>query len=171
MVVNGELHAPIALNPRKELLVPVAWEAVWASEPIWMLWSREKSLSPTVNWTPAVQPVPVAILTGPFWLLCLGGPAASYQLGTNVATPEVILYLSEDRGEFFRKATCSNCEVPKKLICIILRSLDILVQLTNHIHMQIIRKSYLFNLAYGPQNTCSSSICSYFTLNLWLLQT
>jgi hypothetical protein len=51
MEVSGHLHAPAAVLRRKSPLVPIGQEAVWASEPVWALWKREKSL------TPAVQPL------------------------------------------------------------------------------------------------------------------
>jgi hypothetical protein len=38
MEASGQLHAPAALPPGKELLVPIGWEAVWASEPVWTRW-------------------------------------------------------------------------------------------------------------------------------------
>jgi len=37
MKVNSQLHVPAALSP-----VPIAWEAVWASEPVWTRWLRKK---------------------------------------------------------------------------------------------------------------------------------
>jgi hypothetical protein len=57
MVVSGQLHASIALPPGKKPLVPTRWEAGWAIEPVWMLWSREKSPAPAGNRTPAIQPI------------------------------------------------------------------------------------------------------------------
>jgi hypothetical protein len=41
--VSGEIHAPAALTP-----VPIALEAGWASEPVWMLWRREESCTALV---------------------------------------------------------------------------------------------------------------------------
>jgi hypothetical protein len=43
--VSGELRAPAALPPGKELLVPTGWEAGWAPKPVWMRWWREISLA------------------------------------------------------------------------------------------------------------------------------
>jgi hypothetical protein len=54
MDVSGQDHAPAALLPRKMLQVPTGQ---WASEPVWTLLSREKSLASAGNRTPAVQPV------------------------------------------------------------------------------------------------------------------
>jgi hypothetical protein len=54
MEVSGELHAPVALPMEKELPVPIGQEAGWAPEPVG---TREKSLAPVGNRTPAVQPV------------------------------------------------------------------------------------------------------------------
>jgi hypothetical protein len=55
VVVIGQLHASASLLPEKQPLVPVVYEAEWDPEPVWMLWSTEKSLSPAWNRTPAVQ--------------------------------------------------------------------------------------------------------------------
>jgi hypothetical protein len=52
MEVSGQLHGPAALPS-----VPTGQEAGWAPEPIWTLWSREKSLSPNGNRNQALQPV------------------------------------------------------------------------------------------------------------------
>jgi hypothetical protein len=49
MEVNGQLYTPASLSPRKESLVPIGYEAEWAPEPVWTLWSREKSLASLVN--------------------------------------------------------------------------------------------------------------------------
>jgi hypothetical protein len=35
MEVSGELHAPTAFLPEKELTVPYGQEAGWATEPVW----------------------------------------------------------------------------------------------------------------------------------------
>jgi len=35
MEVSGQLHAPAALPPGKEPLVPIGYEAGWAPEPFW----------------------------------------------------------------------------------------------------------------------------------------
>jgi len=37
--VNGQLHAPVALSPRKELLLSIGYEAGWAPE---LLWTRPR---------------------------------------------------------------------------------------------------------------------------------
>jgi hypothetical protein len=49
MDVSHQLHAPAALPPRKQTRVPILQEAVWAPEPVWTLWSRDKSLSLVEN--------------------------------------------------------------------------------------------------------------------------
>jgi hypothetical protein len=36
--VSGQLHAPAALPPGKEPLVPIGEEAEWAPEPVWTRW-------------------------------------------------------------------------------------------------------------------------------------
>jgi hypothetical protein len=38
MEISGQLHAPAALFPGKEPLVPIEWEAGWAPEPLWTRW-------------------------------------------------------------------------------------------------------------------------------------
>jgi hypothetical protein len=35
MDVSGQLHAPAALSPGKELPVSIGYEAKWAPEPVW----------------------------------------------------------------------------------------------------------------------------------------
>jgi hypothetical protein len=57
MEVSGQLHTPAALLLGKEHPVPIGYEAGCAPEPVWTLWSREKSLAPAGNRTPAFQPV------------------------------------------------------------------------------------------------------------------
>jgi hypothetical protein len=52
-----ELHVAAALSPEKQTPVPTGYEAGWAAEPVWKLWSREESLASVVNRTPALQPV------------------------------------------------------------------------------------------------------------------
>jgi hypothetical protein len=59
-------YAPAALPPVKEAPVSIEWEAGWAPESVWMLWSKEKYLAPVGNRTPAVQPT--AISSEVFWL-------------------------------------------------------------------------------------------------------
>jgi hypothetical protein len=53
MEVSGQLHAPVALLPGKDPLVPIGKEAGWTPEQ----WSIVKSLVPAGNQTLAVQPV------------------------------------------------------------------------------------------------------------------
>jgi hypothetical protein len=38
MEVSGHLHAPAALSPGKEPVVPIGKEAGWAVEPFWTRW-------------------------------------------------------------------------------------------------------------------------------------
>jgi hypothetical protein len=45
MEVSGQLHVQAALPPEKKPPVPTREEARWASEPVWTLWRREKSLA------------------------------------------------------------------------------------------------------------------------------
>jgi hypothetical protein len=59
MEVSGELHALAALSPGKEPLITFGYEAGWAPEPAWTLWSREKYLVSAGKLTPAFQPVPI----------------------------------------------------------------------------------------------------------------
>jgi hypothetical protein len=53
--MNGQLHAPAALSPRKQLPVPIEQDAGLASESLWTLWSREKLIASVGNRTLAVQ--------------------------------------------------------------------------------------------------------------------
>jgi hypothetical protein len=39
--VSGQLHAPAALPPGKELPVPIVQEAGWTPVPVWTTWRRE----------------------------------------------------------------------------------------------------------------------------------
>jgi hypothetical protein len=57
MEVSAQLYAPADLTPGKEPTVPIEYEAGWAPEPLWTLWSREKSLATAENRTQSVQPV------------------------------------------------------------------------------------------------------------------
>jgi hypothetical protein len=54
--LSGQLHVPADFLPEKEPPVPLGKEAVWAPEPVWTLWNREK-ISPDGNQTQVVQPV------------------------------------------------------------------------------------------------------------------
>jgi hypothetical protein len=40
---SGQLHAPVALLPGKELLIPTEEEAGWAPKPVWTTWRRGNS--------------------------------------------------------------------------------------------------------------------------------
>jgi hypothetical protein len=60
MEVSGQLHAPAALSPGKEPLVPIGKEAGWAPELFWTRWWRYKFPAPgreSNPRTPIVQPV------------------------------------------------------------------------------------------------------------------
>jgi hypothetical protein len=46
MEVSGHVHILAASPPGKEPLVPIRWEAGWATEAVWMLWRRGISLDP-----------------------------------------------------------------------------------------------------------------------------
>jgi hypothetical protein len=43
----------------EESLAAIVLGAGWAPEPVWMLWSREKTDASVENRTPAVQPVAI----------------------------------------------------------------------------------------------------------------
>jgi len=51
MEVSGQLHAPAALSPRKEFLVPIGQEAGWAPELAWTRCRREKCPATAGNQT------------------------------------------------------------------------------------------------------------------------
>jgi hypothetical protein len=57
MDVYGQLQNRTALIPGKEAALPIGEEVRWASEPVWTMWRKEKSLALVGNQTPAVQPV------------------------------------------------------------------------------------------------------------------
>jgi len=42
MEVISQLHASAVLPPRKELPIPLVYEAGWVPELVWTLWRREK---------------------------------------------------------------------------------------------------------------------------------
>lgn len=54
MEVTDQLYAPAALPLGENPTVLIEDEAAWATESVWTLWSREKPLVPTGNWTPAL---------------------------------------------------------------------------------------------------------------------
>jgi hypothetical protein len=56
MEVSGQLHALVALPMGEQPPVPIVEDAGWVPEPVWMLWSREKS-RPSQEPTPAFHPV------------------------------------------------------------------------------------------------------------------
>jgi len=51
MEVGGQFHAPTALPPGKEPLVPIGQEDGWGPEPFWTRLWREKFRAPARNWT------------------------------------------------------------------------------------------------------------------------
>jgi hypothetical protein len=55
MEVSGQLHAPDALTPGKELSVPIGQEAGWTPEAVWTTWRRAKAFVAVGNVTPAIQ--------------------------------------------------------------------------------------------------------------------
>jgi hypothetical protein len=59
MKVSGPPHTPAALPLRKGPPVPIGDDTGWTPESVWTLWSREKSLAPARNQTPAIQPVTI----------------------------------------------------------------------------------------------------------------
>jgi hypothetical protein len=56
MEVSGQLHAPAALPPGQEPLVPIGQEAGWAPEPFWTRWWKEKFPAPAGNRTLEPRP-------------------------------------------------------------------------------------------------------------------
>jgi hypothetical protein len=42
MKMSGQLHDPATFPPKKELPVPSGYDAGWAPEPVWTLWSIDK---------------------------------------------------------------------------------------------------------------------------------
>jgi len=46
MEVSGQLHAPAALLPEESPLIPIGYEAGWASEMVWTQWCGEKFPAP-----------------------------------------------------------------------------------------------------------------------------
>jgi hypothetical protein len=57
MEVSGKLHAPAGLSLSQVPSILIRYEAIWAPEPVLMLWSREKFLASAGNQTPILQPV------------------------------------------------------------------------------------------------------------------
>jgi hypothetical protein len=55
MEVSGHFHAPATLPSGKKPQLSVGERAGWASDSVWMLWSKEKSIVPDRNQTPAAQ--------------------------------------------------------------------------------------------------------------------
>jgi hypothetical protein len=49
MELSGHPNILAALLPGKEYSVPIALEAEWASDSVWIFWKREKSLAPARN--------------------------------------------------------------------------------------------------------------------------
>jgi hypothetical protein len=43
MEVSGQLHAPAALAPGKELPILIRYEACWVPQAVWTLWRKENS--------------------------------------------------------------------------------------------------------------------------------
>jgi hypothetical protein len=57
MELSDQLDAPATLSPGKGSPVLVGLEARWVPEPVWTLWSKEKSLVPAENRTPFFQSI------------------------------------------------------------------------------------------------------------------
>jgi hypothetical protein len=57
MEMSCLFHAPDALCPGKQPPAPIVQETGWVPEPIWTLWSREKSVTPAKNRIPAVYAI------------------------------------------------------------------------------------------------------------------
>jgi hypothetical protein len=51
---------PRPLYPPEEPPVTIEQEAVWAPEPVWKLWNREKSSAHAGNQTSAIEPVAIS---------------------------------------------------------------------------------------------------------------
>jgi hypothetical protein len=51
---SRQLHGTGRFTPGEKAPVPIGFEADWTPEPVWTLWSREKSLAPVSIRTPAV---------------------------------------------------------------------------------------------------------------------
>jgi hypothetical protein len=56
MEVSGYLHAPTALPPGKQLMIPIVEEAGRTPVLVWTLWRREKYLAPAGNRTQTPLP-------------------------------------------------------------------------------------------------------------------
>jgi hypothetical protein len=56
--VRGQLHASVAILPRKELSLPIGQEAGWAPELVWTMCRAEHSFSfRDSNSSPSVKPI------------------------------------------------------------------------------------------------------------------
>jgi hypothetical protein len=60
MELSGQLHAPAALPPGKDPLVPTGKETSWAPEPVWTWWWKDKFPAPAGIWTPNQPTNPLA---------------------------------------------------------------------------------------------------------------
>jgi hypothetical protein len=65
--VSGRLHAPAALPPGKEPLVPIGYEAGWTPEPFWTRWwekfpapARNRTLKPRTS-SPQPSTIPTEL--------------------------------------------------------------------------------------------------------------
>jgi hypothetical protein len=67
MEVTGQLRALANLFPEKEALLLFALEARWTPEQVWTRRSKNKSLAPTGNQTPAVSLYPILLQTKLWW--------------------------------------------------------------------------------------------------------
>jgi hypothetical protein len=91
MEVNGQLHAPAALSPGKELPVPTGYEVRWAPEPVWMLWRRENLLPlPRIEFHPSNLWL-IVIPTELSWFLILGRFKPKLNLSVNFSCRFTIL--------------------------------------------------------------------------------
>jgi hypothetical protein len=57
MEVSGQLHAPAALSPGENLLVPTGWEVGWIPTGLESVKQKQKFLAPVGNRTPDVQAI------------------------------------------------------------------------------------------------------------------
>jgi hypothetical protein len=65
MEMNDQLHAPGRFTLGEEQPIPIGQEASWAPEPVWTLWRRQKSVTPTGNKTELLHRLSMGIFVAP----------------------------------------------------------------------------------------------------------